>query len=135
MVKLAVTRNMSRVLVKEGYNQARKLLFIQILIVIFLAIAGLFKEFMVAVALLSGGVAVLVSNAYFVYKAFSSSGASATKKVVRSFYLGETVKIVLSALLVIAGFLILPGFEIYVLTGYIAASLTQWLAPIVIKTH
>ena len=126
---------MSQSLVKRGHQQAKKLLLIQALILVIVASLGLFKEFMVAIALLSGGIAVFIANFYFVYKAFSKSGAQQSKKVVGAFYFGETVKIVLSAGLLVAGFMLLPGFELYVLVGYIAALLTHWLAPVIVKTH
>lgn len=126
---------MSQALIKQGYQQAKKLLMIQALILVVVASFGLLKEFKVAMALLSGGVAVFLANLYFVYKAFSKSGAQANKQVVRAFYFGETVKIILLASLLIVAFLILPGFEIYVLVGYVAALLSQWLAPVIIKTY
>jgi ATP synthase protein I len=125
----------SQSLVKRGHQQAKKLLQIQALILVIVACLGLFKEFMVAIALLSGGIAVFIANFYFVYKAFSKSGAQQSKKVVGAFYFGETVKIVLSAGLLVAGFMLLPGFELYVLVGYVAALLSQWLAPVIVKTH
>jgi ATP synthase protein I len=125
----------SQSLVKHGHQQAKKLLLIQALILVVVASLGLFKDFMVAIALLSGGIAVFIANFYFVYKAFSKSGAQQSKKVVGAFYFGETVKIVLSAGLLVVGFTLLPGFELYVLVGYVAALLSQWLAPVIVKTH
>lgn len=126
---------MSHSLVKRGQQQAKKLLMIQAILIVLVSSLGLFKELKVASALLSGGIAVFIANSFFVYKAFSKSGAQQSKKVVGAFYFGEAVKIILSAGLLIAGFMILPGFEIYVLVGYVAALLSQWLAPIIIKTH
>ena len=126
---------MSQSLVKRGHQQAKKLLLIQALILVVVASLGLFKDFMVAIALLSGGIAVFIANFYFVYKAFSKSGAQQSKKVVGAFYFGETVKIVLSAGLLVVGFTFLPGFELYVLVGYVLALLSQWLAPVIVKTH
>jgi ATP synthase protein I len=126
---------MSQALIKRGYQQAKKLLYIQAILVVAVASFGLFKEFKIAIALLSGGLAVFLANAYFAYKAFSKSGAQQTKKIVGAFYFGETVKIVMSASLLVAGFMLLPGFEVYGLVGYIAALLSQWLAPVIVKTH
>ena len=126
---------MSQALIRRGYQQAKKLLIVQAILIVLVASFGLLKEFMVAVALLSGGVAVFLANSFFVYKAFSRSGAQQSKQVVGAFYFGETVKIILSAGLIIVGFLLLPGFEVYVLVGYVVALLAQWLAPIMIKTH
>ena len=126
---------MKQALIKRGYQQARKLLLIQAILIVVMASFGLLKEFKVAIALLSGGMAVFIANSYFAYKAFSKSGAQQTKNVVGAFYFGETVKIILSAGLLITGFVFLPGFEIYVLVGYVAALLGQWLTPVIVKTH
>lgn len=126
---------MSHALVQQGYQQAKKLLIIQALLILAVASVGLLQDFMVAVALLSGGVAVFIANCFFVYKAFSKSGAQANKQVVNAFYIGEAVKILLSVVLIVTAFVLLDGFEIYVLVGYIAALLAQWLAPMVVKTH
>jgi ATP synthase protein I len=125
----------SRSLVKRGQQQAKKLLLIQAVLILLVASLGLFKELKIAAALLSGGIAVFIANSFFVYKAFSKSGAQQSKKVVGAFYFGETVKIILSAGLLIAGFMVLPGFELYVLVGYVIALLTQWLTPVIVKTH
>ncbi|WP_281281955.1 ATP synthase subunit I [Aliikangiella coralliicola] len=108
---------------------------IQALIIAFVSCFGLIKEFKVAVALLSGGMAVFLANCFFVYKAFSKSGAQANKQVVGAFYLGETIKIFLAVGLISVAFWQLPGFEIFALAGYVVALLSQWLAPIIIKTH
>jgi len=126
---------MGHPLIRRGYQQAKKLLLIQAVILVAIATTGLFIEFKIAMALLSGGMAVFIANSFFVYMAFSRSGAQANKKVVSAFYLGETVKIILSAGLIIAAFLLLPGFEVFVLVGYVAALLSQWLAPVIIKTY
>ena len=126
---------MSQALVKDGYQQAKKLLLIQAILILLVASLGLIKEFKVAIALLSGGMAVFLANCFFVYKAFSKSGAQANKQVVGAFYLGETIKIFLAVGLISLAFWQLPGFEIYALTGYVAALLSQWLAPFIIKTH
>jgi len=126
---------MSQALIQRGYQQAKKLLLIQAILIVLVAAFGLFKELKVALALLSGGGAIFLANSFFVYKAFSKSGAQQNKQVVRAFYFGETVKIILSAALIVVAFLFLPGFEVYALIGFVIALLGQWLAPVIIKTN
>lgn len=126
---------MSSALIKSGYQQAKKLLLIQFICVLVVASLGLFIELEIAIALLSGGIAVWLANCYFVNKAFSKSGARVNKQVMSAFYFGETVKILLAVGLLIIAFITFPGVELYVLAGYIAALLMQWLAPIIIKTY
>ena len=126
---------MTNPLVKKGFEQAKRYLVIQALVIFAVSVFALFQGFMAAVALLSGGLAVLLANLYFVLSVFSKSGAQANKQVVRAFYLGETVKIVISVSLLVLAFYLLTGFEIYVLMGFVLAYLLQWLAPSIVKTH
>ncbi|MBV1908731.1 MAG: ATP synthase subunit I [Kangiellaceae bacterium] len=126
---------MSQSLIKRGFQQAKQLLIIQFVLLIAIASFGLIKNFQVTVALLSGEMAVFLANLYFVFKVFAKSGAQANKQVVKAFYLGETVKIVISVGLLIVAFMLLPGTELFVLVGYIAALLMQWLTPVIVKTH
>ncbi len=126
---------MGQSLVKHGQRQAKKLLMLQAILIVIVASLGWIKELKVAMALLSGGIAVLLPNCYFTYKAFSKSGAQAMKQVVNAFYFGEAAKINLSAVLLIVVFILFPGFEGYILIGYIIALLSQFLAPVVIKSN
>jgi ATP synthase protein I len=126
---------MSQALIKRGFQQAKRLMLIQAILIVVIASLGLLKNYQVAIALLSGGMAVYLANLYFVFKVFSKSGAQASKQVVRAFYLGETLKIIISVSLLVIAFILLPGFEMFVLVGYISALLLQWLTPVIVKTH
>ncbi|PHS20551.1 MAG: hypothetical protein COA86_00965 [Kangiella sp.] len=126
---------MSHIFVKQGFEQAKKYLRVQAIIIVSVSLVALFKDFQITIALLSGGMAVFLANLYFVFKVFSQSGAQANKKVVSAFYIGESVKIAISVGLLVLAFIQLPGKEVYVLSGYILAYLLQWLAPVIVKTH
>jgi ATP synthase protein I len=126
---------MSQVLVKKGFEQAKRYLRVQAIIIVSVSLVALFKDFQITIALLSGGMAVFLANLYFVFKVFSQSGAQANKQVVSAFYLGESVKIIISIGLLVLAFIQLPGKEVYVLSGYILAYLLQWMAPIIVKSH
>ena len=126
---------MSQLLVKKGYEQAKKYLVVQAIIIVSISTLALLKDLQVAIALLSGAMAVFIANLYFVFKVFSKSGAQANKQVLRAFYLGETVKIIISISLLVIAFIWLNGYEEYVLMGYIVAYLLQWIAPSIVKTH
>ena len=67
-----------------------------------------------------GGVAAFVPNLYFALRVYRSSGKPA-RKIVNSFYAGESGKLLLTAALFIMIFKI-PNIEILpLLAGYIAA--------------
>ncbi len=52
-----------------------------------------------------GGIAVLIPNVVFAALAFRHGGAGNARNIVRSFYLGEALKLVLMAVLLVAIFL------------------------------
>ena len=126
---------MDQTLIKRGYSQAKKLLAIQAIVILLVACLGLLKDFQTVLALLSGGVSVLLANGYFVYKVFAQSGAQASKQVVSAFYIGESIKIAISLGLLVISFTALAGSEVYVLVGYIVSLILQWLAPVIVKTN
>lgn len=126
---------MSQHLVRQGHKQAKKYLLIQATTVLVVAIAFLLKELQVAIALLSGGMVVVIANFYFVYKVFSHSGARATQKVVSAFYLGESIKMVISAGMLAVVFVWFAENESYVLSGYVLAYLLQWIVPAIVTSH
>ena len=126
---------MSQTLIKQGYSQAKKLLAIQAIVILLVACLGLLRDFQTVLALLSGGVSVLLANGYFVYKVFAKSGAQANKQVVSAFYVGESIKITISLSLLVLSFIALAGSEVYVLVGYIMSLILQWLAPAIVKTN
>jgi len=126
---------MSQTLIKQGYSQAKKLLAIQAIVILLVACLGLLRDFQTVLALMSGGVSVLLANGYFVYKVFAKSGAQANKQVVSAFYVGESIKITISLSLLVLSFIALAGSEVYVLVGYIVSLILQWLAPAIVKTN
>ncbi|WP_170272500.1 ATP synthase subunit I [Litorivicinus lipolyticus] len=57
------------------------------------------------ISMVEGGIAVLIPNAVFAGLAFRHGGAGNARNIVRSFYLGEALKLVLMATLLVAIFL------------------------------
>jgi len=74
-----------------------------------------------------GGVAAFIPNLYFALRIYKSAGQEA-RKIVRSFYAGESGKLLLTAALFFMIFQI-PNIEILpLLAGYIAALSVFWFA-------
>ncbi|SFR56357.1 ATP synthase protein I [Pseudidiomarina maritima] len=77
-----------------------------------------------------GGLAVIIPTALFAWRAFSQGGARAAKQIVSNFFAGEALKISFAVVLLI-GLLVFTTLPLSaVLSGYIAALIVQWLAPI-----
>jgi ATP synthase protein I len=74
-----------------------------------------------------GGIAAFIPNLYFALRIVRSSGQPA-RKIVNSFYAGESGKLLLTAVLFIMIFKV-PNIQILpLLTGYIAALSVFWFA-------
>jgi ATP synthase protein I len=74
-----------------------------------------------------GGMAAFIPNLYFALRIYRSAGQEA-RKIVRSFYAGESGKLLLTAALFFMIFQI-PNIEILpLLAGYIAALSVFWFA-------
>ena len=74
-----------------------------------------------------GGLAAFFPNLYFALRVYKSAGQDA-KKIVNSFYAGESGKLLLTALLFIMIFKI-PNIDIIpLLTGYVTALSVFWFA-------
>jgi len=105
-----------------------KILGYQILIILIItagfAFAGGWQE---GLSSALGGVAAFVPNLYFALRIYKSSGKPA-RKIVNSFYAGESGKLLLTAALFILIFKV-PNIEILPLfTGYITALSVFWFA-------
>ena len=113
----------------------RKIIASQFIAVVLLAVVGFAAQGMVvAYSLLSGGLICAIPNAYFSVKAFQHRGARAAKKIVRAFYVGEGIKILLTcAGFALTFFFVKPlnaqalfsGFVVVYLTGLVALVLMQ----------
>lgn len=88
------------------------------------AIAGGWQK---AVSPSLGGVAAFIPNLYFALRIYRSAGQDA-KKIVRSFYAGESGKLLLTAAIFVMIFQI-PTIEILpLLFGYVTALSVFWFA-------
>jgi ATP synthase protein I len=118
----------------EGYVTGRnrstvsKILGYQILIILIITAGFAFTGgWQQGLSSALGGMAAFVPNLYFVLQMYRSSGKPA-RKIVNSFYVGESGKLLLTAALFIMIFKV-PGIEILpLLAGYIAALSVFWFA-------
>lgn len=88
-----------------------------------------------ALSAVIGGMICVLPNAYFAIKAFSHSGARAAKQIVHAFYLGEAIKIIMTAALFTLAYVALPVDIKTMLLTFICIQLMAWLAPWVFKGY
>lgn len=104
-----------------------KILCYQVLIIAVVSLAFVVGGWQKGLSAALGGLAAFVPNLYFALRVSGAAGQEA-KKVLRSFYVGESVKLLLTVGLFILIFQI-PRVEILpLMAGYIAALSIFWFA-------
>ncbi len=84
-----------------------------------------------ALSATAGALASLVPNLYFAFRAFRYSGARSAEKILRSFYSGEAIKLVLTALIFALCFKYLNSLNVAALFGgFIMVQMAIWLTPL-----
>lgn len=108
----------------------RRLLIVQTLVVFGLPLLFLFHGKLAAYSTLIGTLTCFVPNLYFVYRTFKFSGARSAKLILRSFYAGESLKLLLTAVFFGLAFAFVKPINVLaVFTGFIAVQATSWLIP------
>lgn len=109
------------------------------LIVFQAAIVGLlffvwlvFRDINSGFSTILGGSACIIPSLYFIKKVFSPKKRT-PQKIIRDFYLGEMVKLLLSAALLVLILKFIPVKIVPLLSGYIGAYLAIWILPLALK--
>jgi len=115
---------------RDYFSTVLKILLLQVLIAILIA-SGFFMlgDSKKALSPALGSVIALLPNCYFAYKIFLSRNLDA-KKIVHSFYTGESTKIILTAALFAMAFKIPDVNLLTLLVGYLAVLSVFWFALI-----
>lgn len=106
---------------------------VQVSLVLFLALV--FTVVMnenAGVSALLAGMVYLVPNAYFASKLFQYQGARSAKAIVSSFYKGEALKIILSAVLFAVVFIWFKITPLAFFISYLMVLMTHWLTPLIL---
>jgi len=115
---------------RNEFSTVKKILLLQVLIAGLIAsgffVLGGWKN---ALSPALGCVIALLPNCFFAYKMFLSRNLEA-KKIVRSFYTGESTKIILTAALFAIAFQIPDLNLLTLLVGYLAVLSVFWFALI-----
>ncbi len=117
------------------FSTVEKVLLLQALVVLF--IASVFfatGETQKSVSSMLGGLAAFIPNLYFALHISLSKGKTA-KKIMRSFYAGESGKLILTAVLFFLIFQV-PGLNFFpLLIGYLAVLSVFWVALLVWREY
>src|SRR5437016_1408902 len=108
-------------------NEAYHLVFLQLSGVVLLAlIALIIRGKSIGFSVLMGGLAYGLPNLFFVWRVFRYVGAQQMDKFIAAFFLGEMLKLVLSAILFLVIVKYLPVSLLSELIGFIGAIVSFW---------
>lgn len=111
----------------RGSSTVAKILSYQVLIIMVVSLGFVVGGWQKSLSSALGGLAALIPNLYFALRVAGSAEQDA-KKILRSFYVGESVKLLLTVALFMLIFQI-PNIEILpLMAGYIAALSVFWFA-------
>ncbi len=115
---------------RNDFSTVRRIILVQVLIAISVAsgflVLGGWKN---ALSPMLGSLVALLPNCYFAYKIYLSRNLEA-KKIVRSFYMGESTKILMTAALFAMVFQIPDINFLTLLIGFLAVLSVFWFALI-----
>jgi len=80
-----------------------------------------------------GILAILIPTMLLMKKAFSSSGASKSHRILGNFFIGETIKIIFSIILLTILFLLCYNDANFILTGFLLGVLIISVSPLLVK--
>lgn len=118
---------------KLGLQRIKKLLMAQLalctLIPLVILMAFGRRE---GVSALLGGLVAFLPYLVFANKIFKYQGARAARQIVKSFYIGEFLKIISSIVLFALVFILYKVAPLAFFSTYIAVVMTHWFAPLLI---
>jgi ATP synthase protein I len=111
------------------WRQWLALQFVTIIFVAAVSVALYSVDHMLAV--LAGLFIALVPNAIFIWFGYRFQGAKNTQQMVGSFYQGESIKFILTAVLFAVAFMALDGmFAVHIIVGFIVGVVVGWIGSI-----
>lgn len=115
--------------VETKSSTVSKILTLQILLVIIIT-SGCYivYGFPIALSPLLGGLIAFIPNLYFALRIANNSAEQDAKKIMRSFYAGESGKLILTAILFYIAFKVPNITLLPLLTGYVAVVSIFWFA-------
>ena len=117
--------------VQSGLLNAMRLMGLQAIVVIFIALVWGLSGFSAMFSTRLGGVVCILPNSYCAHRFFASGRKNkGPNKIVYAFYKGELVKLMMTAGLALIIFLAFHIKILPFLSGFIGATIGMWLAPL-----
>ncbi len=104
-----------------------------IAVIIVATIVLIFASVHAGYSVFIGGLVCILPNVYFASRVFRHEGARAARKILSSFYIGEAVKLLLTALFFGVALVVLKIQPLALFGGYLVAWFSLLMAEIVTK--
>jgi len=109
----------------------RRLLLAQLAMAVFFPLVLIPFGTNAALSAALGGIACFLPSLAFAYRAFRFSGARSAQKILRSFYSGEAIKLVLTAMIFALIFINVKSLNVGALfSGFILVQSVIWVIPL-----
>ncbi len=118
-------------LTNKGRRAANQILKFQFLVTAISTILFMMLSFKAAYSAFIGGIICVMPNVVFVIYAYRFGGARAAKKIASSFYRGEALKIMLTALMFAVTFIYIPISIGPLMTTFVLGLMVFWIAPFI----
>lgn len=112
-----------------GYKLIILQLILLIAVGILFGVLGTWNNFP---SVILGGSAWIIPNIYFVLKVFKNKNNTDASSIAKNFMIGESIKLLLSVILIILIVLLIPITKIAFLGGYIATIVATFATPFLI---
>ncbi|WP_419419713.1 ATP synthase subunit I [Legionella sp. D16C41] len=119
----------------QSLRRVQRLLLVQVIVCSLIALgmlAALGKQ--AALSALLGGIVAFLPSLIFAKKLFQYQGARAARQIVRSFYVGEFLKIISSIVLFTLVFMFFEVTPLAFFLTYIVVVMTHWFSPLLIDS-
>ncbi len=126
---------MTQALSKRGKKVAYKVVLTQFIAVSIVSSIALAMDLKTAASLFIGGAIGVIPAFVFARKLFQYAGARQARLVVRAFYLGEALKLLLTIILFVLVFKFVPIESAALLFGYGVALMAHWVSIAIFKAE
>jgi len=110
-----------------------KLIILQLILLIAVsALFGIFGTWRNILSVTLGGMAWIIPNVYLVTRIFKNKSCTDASSITKNFIIGESIKLLLSMILIILIVLLIPITKVAFLSGYITAIAAIFAMPFLI---
>jgi len=123
-------------ILKPLYKKTYSIVYLQLLSLVVVSIFWLlFKNFSAAGSACLGGISWIIPTIYFIRKFFAQKKDRTLQQITKDFLLGETIKLIISAVLIILSLKIFKVNLLGFISGYLGVVLMNLATPLIMAAR